>query len=235
MKHTKLNKNWNADPNAPDPKVSPIDDGIELSFLLNGNVFEHLDEGEMGRLKFHEVQAYRLGATNDEGYLRGQFRFKNEQLPWGEFYELKGSKWETDFPDDKVIVNESIDKKELRHFIFFLKDHTFECIAVDYRFHIDNNLSEILEEKYPKGYLNHYLSMFASQFDKPSLDNFKVYTNLYLQMESKKEFIALKDELKNIKKNNDLRLYLKYANGLGIADFGTKQLNDMVKVIETYK
>jgi len=54
-------------------------------------------------------------------------------------------------------------------------------------------------------------------------------------MESKKEFIDLKNELKNIRKNNDLYLYLKYANDFQLADFGMKQLNDMIKVIENYK
>lgn len=235
MKYTKLNPNWNADRNAPQPELSTINEGIALSFQLNANDFEYIDEGEMGKLEFYNVYAYRLATIGHVEYLKGQSRFKNNQLPWGDFYEIKEGKWPKDLPDDRVVLDESIDKNDLRHFIFFLKDHMFECLAIDFKFIIDNNLESELEEKYPKGYLNYYLSMFASQFEKPSVDNFKVYTNLYLQIESKKEFTALKEELVKIKKNNDLKLYLKYANGLGMADFGIKQLNDLVKVIETYK
>lgn len=235
MKYTKLNGNWNADGNAPNPIISLFEGGMALSFRLNSNDSEYIDEGEMGILEFYNVHAHKLETIDHEGYLKGQTRFKNDQLPWGDFHEIKNGQWPKDFPNDSIVLDKSIDKKDLRHFIFFLKDQMFECLAMDFRFRIDNNLEEALEEKYPKGYLNYYLSMFASQFDKPTADNFKVYTNLYLQMESKKAFIALKEELKKIKKNNDLRLYLKYANGLGISGFGMKQLNDMVKVIETYK
>lgn len=235
MKHIKLNKNWNAEPNAPEPKISTIENGLELSFLLNPFVYEHIDEGEIGSLVFHNVYAYRLDAINEEGYFSGQFRFKNDHLPWGAFYELLNSKWDSNFHDNKIILNKSIDKKNIRHFIFFLRDNAFECLATDYQFNYKNNVLEVLDEKYPKGYLNHYIAMFAAQFDKPSINNFKIYTDLYIQMESKKEFVDLKNELKNIKKNNDLNLYLKYTNRFEIVDFGTKQLNDMIKVIENYK
>lgn len=118
MKYIKLNKNWNAEPNAPDPKISSIENGIELSFFLNP-VFEHIDNDETGKLEFYQVYAYRLGSTNEEGYFQGQFRYKNDQLPWGEFYELFDSKWDKDFPDDSIVLNESILKKEMRHFLFF--------------------------------------------------------------------------------------------------------------------
>lgn len=235
MKCVKLNKNWNAEPNAPNPTISEIDNGIELSFLLNPFEFEHIDNGEVGKLEFNNVYAYRLGSTNCEGYFHGQFRYKNEQLPWGEFYELFDSKWEQDFPNDKIIVQESINKKQLCHFIFFFRDNTFECLATEFKFTYNNNVIEILDEKYPKGYLNHYITMFASQFNTPSVDNFKIYTDLYIQMEGKKEFEDLKQELKDIIKNNDLHIYLKYANNYEFVDFKMKQLTDMIKVIQNYR
>ncbi|MDD4745752.1 MAG: hypothetical protein RBR35_04545 [Salinivirgaceae bacterium] len=234
MKHTKLNTNWNADPNNPEPTISLIENGIELSFLLDSTAFEHIDKEDMGSLEFQNVFAYRLESTNNEDSSSNQFRFKNDQLPRGAFYELVNSKWDSNFPNDKIVVNESINKKEIRHFVFFLGNTIFECLATDYQFNYKNNLIEILDEKYPKGYLNHYISMFTSQFSKPTIDNFKIYTDLYIQMESKKEFIDLKNELKNIKKNNDLSLYLKFANRFEIIGFGIKQLNDMIKVIENH-
>ncbi|MCK3684169.1 hypothetical protein [Maribellus sp. YY47] len=235
MKYIKQNKNWNAEPNAPRLAISQSENWLELSFLLNSFTFEHIDEGETGKLAFFEAYAYRLDSTNDEAYQQGKFRFKNSQLPWGEFYELIDSKGDRDFPADKIVVDESVSKKKIRHFIFFLRDGIFECLANDFKFSFIHDTSDILEEKYPKGYLNHYIAMFASVFDKPSVDNFKTYTDLYLQMESKKEFADLKNELKNIKRNNDLNLYLKYANDFQLADFGRKQLDDMIKVIENYK
>lgn len=235
MKYKKLNKNWNAEANAPDLKISSNENEIELSFLLNSAVFEHIDTDEIGRLVFCNVYAYKIDSTSDEEYSRGQFRFKKDQLPWGEFYELFDSKWDNDFPDDKIVLNELKTKKEIRHFIFFLRNNIVECLATDYQFHYDTKTTDILDEKYPKGYLNHYIAMFATQFDVPSIENFKTFTDLYIQMESKKEFVDLKAELKNIKKNNDLNLYLKYANNFEFGGFGTKQLEDMIKVIENYK
>ena len=234
MKCSKLNKNWSIEPNAPNPEISLIDAGIELRFALNHLAFEHIDEGEHGKMVFDQVYAYRVDFTDREAYLRGEYRFKNDEVPWGEFYELRSTRW-NDFPEERIVLDHEINKNDLRHFIFFFRDQIFECLAVDYRFEYNNGLVELLEEKYPKGYLNHYLSMFASQFDKPSGENFRIYTDLYIQMEGKKEFVDLKAELKNIKKNNDLGLYLKFANGLDVLGFGKKQLDEMVKEIEKFK
>jgi hypothetical protein len=235
MKYIKLNKNWNAQPNVPQPYVTDTDEGIDLTFFLNPLLFQHIDEDDKGTLKFLDVYAYRLGATGEEGYNRGEFRYKNAQLPWGEFYELLGSNWKNDFPDDKQIINEKANKSKLRHFIFFLKEETFECLAIDYQYAFVDKISEALEVKYPKGYLNHYLAMFSSQFDKPTIENYKMYTDLYLQMQSKKEFAEVQKEVKSIKANNDLDSYLKIANYFGMERFEMKQLKDMIKVIETYK
>jgi hypothetical protein len=54
-------------------------------------------------------------------------------------------------------------------------------------------------------------------------------------MESKKELANLKAELIKIKQNNDLQLYLKFANRFGLPNFSMQQLNEMIKVIEQYK
>jgi hypothetical protein len=235
MKHKKLNTNWSADSNASRPEISEEENEIKLTFNLNSSAYEHIDEGEKGTLEFHDVYKYRLGALNDEGYLKGQFRNRNDQLPWGEFYELKNSNWQKNFPDDEVLVNPSVKPKGLRHFILFLEDATFECIAKDYEFNFDHSVAEELYDKYPKGYLSHYLSMFSRTFDTPSTNNFKAYTDLYLQMESLKELKGVQEEIKKIKSNNDLHLFLKLANRSGIETFGLKQLNEMIKVIEGFK
>jgi hypothetical protein len=234
MKFTMLNRNWNSEPTVPDLNVSMIEGGVRLSFVLNSNDYEHIDEGDRGIVELNEVYAYRLVPTDREAFLKDEFRFKNNQLPWGEFYEIMNS-GKKNFPQEKTLLDGEVDKNDLRHFIFFFRDQIFECLAIEYRFVYDNDVEEILEGKYPKGYLNHYLTMFASQFDKPSRENFRMYTDLYIQMEGKKEFVDLRVELQKIKKNNDLRLYLKFANSLDIFGFGKKQLDEMVSEIEKFK
>ncbi|MFT5229075.1 MAG: hypothetical protein ACI9EV_002228 [Urechidicola sp.] len=234
MKYDKLNKNWNAEANSPMPVVTPNEDGLSLSFFLNAIIYDHIDEESKGSIAFNTVFKYRLGETNDEGYFDGQFRFKNDLLPWGEFYELSKSKWHLDFPDDEIILNDTIDKKDLRHFIFFFKNQTFECLAYDYKFSYLSSVAEILDEKYPKGYFSHYIAMFTTIFNVPRPNNFKTYIDLYIQMESLDELSGVKEEIKKIKKNQDLDLFLKLANEHEIEGFGKEQLLQMIKVIENY-
>jgi hypothetical protein len=235
MKYTKLNKNWNAEPNSPEPNIIQTENRIELTFQLNPFIFEHIDEGDKGVLEFYNVYAYRLGQTNDEGYYLGQFRFSNDLLPWGEFYELTDSNWTNDFPDDKIILDKKIKKSLLRHFIFFLKDNTFECICSDFEFRFDRKNPLNIDEKYPEVCLEHFLAMFSINYNVPTIDNFKEFIELYIDMEGSEEFELLKDEIKTIKKNGDVDLFLKAANNHMIENFGKKQLDEMITTIEKYK
>jgi hypothetical protein len=234
MKFKKLNTNWNADPNAPMPEISMEDGTLRLRFLLNAFAYEHIDEGDRGTLEFYDVHMYRIGGPNDEGYFQQQFRFTNDQLPWGEFYELKQSGWETNFPADQVLINDTIDKSELSHFIFFFKDHTFECLAADYYFSYDQNFAEQAKAKYPGEYFSNFLAMFNSNFDAADTENFEAHIDLYLRLEGMDSFIAVLFELRTIQKNNDLELFLKIANQVEIANFGMDQLKDMIWVIQNF-
>ena len=235
MKFKKLNKNWNADPSATQESIIQSEEGIELHFNLNSFLFEHIEEGEKGKLEFYDVYAYRNGPSNSEEISKRKIPLKVDQIPNGDFYELLDSKWKTDFPSDKIIVDETKKTIKLRHFLFFLKDTTFECLASDYSYTYNIEIDDILEEKYPKGYLNHYLSMFAANIGKPSKENYRMFTDLYIQLEGKKEFIDLKAELERIKKNDDLFLYLKFANRFDLEGFGMNQLKEMIKEIEIFK
>lgn len=232
MKYIKLNKNWNAAPGSSKPEIIAGENYLELVFDLDP-AFAHIDEGEKGTLEFCELYAYKLTEMDKGAYLDNAFRFKNDQLPWGEFYELKDSNWKTNFPSDKIVVNDSLKDVKLNHYLFFLPGFIFECLALDSVFHFDQRVPEKLEETYPKGYLNHYLSLFSTHFNQLSPDNFRVYTNLYIQLEGKKEFEGLKEELKKIKANKDQDAYVKIAN-YKILNFGRKHLDEMIKVIETY-
>ncbi|HNP78918.1 MAG: hypothetical protein U0289_05080 [Cyclobacteriaceae bacterium] len=133
MKYVKLNADWNAEPNAPEVKANVRGDNLEIEFFLNPFMFDHINEGEKGLLVFSDCFKYSFNSCNDEGYFRGQYRYEDEILPWGEFYELKHD-WEKDFHNDFKVVNDKPDKNGLRHFIFFFRDNTLECIASDFQF-----------------------------------------------------------------------------------------------------
>lgn len=136
MKYKKLNIDWNADPNDPDPKVTVKSQSIELKFYLNYFIYNQFKEGEKGKLIFKRPLTYRLGSPGDEGYYMGEFRYSNSQLPWGEFYILKDSDWKNELPDDKIKVSNIIPTLAYKHYIFFLRDNTFECISTGYKFEI---------------------------------------------------------------------------------------------------
>ena len=231
MKQIKQNKNWKAENTASLPTIEQSDDGIELTFVLNSSDFPHIDEGETGTLVFYSVYAYRLGSTASKGYFQGTIN----QSSTGDFYELTQSNWEKNTPTDAVILDDSIKKKSLKHFVLFLQNQVFECIATDYDFTFNETLSEQLDSNYPKGYLNHYLALFTAHFKVASIENYNMYTNLYIQLEGEKEFLEVKAEIKTLRKNNDLDLYIKIVNYLGFENFGKKQFDEFIKVIETYK
>lgn len=129
---TKLNKDWNAEPNAPYPHVSIDGADVLLEFKANPFQFPQFVRGQVLRLRFKDAVRYRLGETNDEGWYRGQCRFSGKAPTWGEFYEVAGDLRLTECPDDWVTVNEA-SRTGLRHFLFYLRDETFECAAADWQ------------------------------------------------------------------------------------------------------
>lgn len=130
LRFLQLNQGWNADPNGPEPQVRATGSTVELGFWLNGFVWP-ADMGLAGRLRFLDCARWRLGPTNDHGWHRGQCRYSRLAPAWGEFYELVGkddlrlqrSDWQT------PPVSGTGD----RHVLFYLRDHTFECLAADWR------------------------------------------------------------------------------------------------------
>ncbi len=120
-----LNADWNAEPNAPDPRITVEGSIVTLSFLVNPFQFD-FEEETRAQLSFEGCWRYRLGPTNDEGWWRGQCRFSKLAPEWGEFYEVTGdlladriSKW--------ALIGPSRDGS--KHFLFYLRDQTFECDA----------------------------------------------------------------------------------------------------------
>ena len=131
-----LNIDWNAEPNAPEVTVSVLGKNVEVRFFLNNLQCENFDEQNIARLVFHDCLQYRYGSPNDEGfYIFNQSRFKNLGVKWGEFYLVHNSDWEKVFPDRVHVSDQSLDG--LKHFLFYFKDGTFECIAKDYELLIE--------------------------------------------------------------------------------------------------
>ena len=129
-----LNEGWNAEPNAPEPKVAVDGRDVVVSFLMNPFHFPQFSADDVGKLRFVSCQRYRLGSTNDEGWLRGQCRFSKIAPRWGEFYEVAGDLRLAECPDDWIDLSNS--NEPTRHFLFYFRDGTFECDASGWRFDV---------------------------------------------------------------------------------------------------
>ncbi|WP_289046159.1 hypothetical protein [uncultured Olleya sp.] len=100
-----------------------------MDIYLNHFQFNKYQKGDKVKIRFKNCAQYSLNTCNDEGYFYGQYRTNHNELPWGEFYEIKsGLNKELPNPIEKIQTSNS-DKK---HFIFFFKDETFECLASNY-------------------------------------------------------------------------------------------------------
>jgi hypothetical protein len=126
-----LNKEWNAEPNAPHEKVDVKPGYVELLFFANPWAYEGYEEEQRAALRFYGCSRWRLGSVNDEGWYLGQCRFSKAAPKWGEFYEVKGDLLLDKCPDDWQIVGNGGEK---RHFLFYLRDSEFECDAAEYEY-----------------------------------------------------------------------------------------------------
>ena len=127
---TKLNDDWNAEPNAPHPFARVDGAAVIFEFYANPWHFPHFADGQRLRLIFTNARRYRLGSTNDEGWHMGQCRFSGLAPAWGEFYEVTGDAKLADIDDWCVVQPE---QPPGRHFLFYLRDETFECEADDWQ------------------------------------------------------------------------------------------------------
>lgn len=124
----RLNSDWNAEPNAPDPKAVISGTTLHVAFYLNPFAYEAADD-EIGILSFPRCSRWRWDSTNDHAWYSGQGRFANEAPAWGEFYELIGSEITLANPDWQII---SADVEDARHFLFYFRDEAIECVAADW-------------------------------------------------------------------------------------------------------
>lgn len=128
----KLNEGWNAEPNAPWPRVAISGHDLLLRFVLNPFRFTSFSEEDEGILRFKNCARYRLGATNDEGWSRGQCRYSQLAPSWGEFYEIADPDPHLMDPTDWKMARGASTLS--RHFLFYFRDETFECVAAEWTF-----------------------------------------------------------------------------------------------------
>jgi hypothetical protein len=162
----KLNHGWNAESNAPAPTVMLNGPDIVLRFFVSPRTFKQFEGEEVGLLRFHDCLRYRLGPENDEGWYRGHCRYSRSAPAWGEFYEISGidlqlinrpSGWVTvkGLPLSSLVVGSlgvcfpgvfsrlKLGRQRdgtlspVRHFLFYFRDETFECMASGWSFELD--------------------------------------------------------------------------------------------------
>lgn len=129
MNFIQLNDGWNAEPNAPHSRVIVRDSGLTLEFDVNAFIYEGFKEGERARLVFGDCSRFRFGPTNDEGWYLGQCRFSKLAPDWGEFYEVVDDTLDDLMNDWRPLTGDGS-----RHFLFYLRDATFECKATSWHF-----------------------------------------------------------------------------------------------------
>jgi hypothetical protein len=123
----RLNEDWNAEPNAPDPAVRIVGADVVLSFFLNPFLYKDFQPEDRGILRFVDCERFRLGPTNDEGWYSGQCRFSGLAPSWGEFYLIRGDAALLETREDWRLL--ASPAKGGRHFLFYFRDNTFECVA----------------------------------------------------------------------------------------------------------
>jgi hypothetical protein len=126
----KITTDWNADPVSPEIELNVIGNDLTMVIFVNHLVFDDFEEGDKAKIVFKDCSIYSLNQCNDEGYYYGQYRTNPNNLPWGEFYEIK-SGLDRKFPKPVTRIKEDFEGK--RHFIFFFKDETFECLSSDFK------------------------------------------------------------------------------------------------------
>lgn len=139
---TQLNLGWNADPNAPLPQVFVEQHDVVVRFRVDVFQFSDFVEGSLASLRFSGCRRFRLGATNDEGWYRGQCRFSKLAPAWGEFYELGGDEVLLQMPTDWHFVQDPKNDCQKRHYLFYFKDETFECTADSWAIDLSRAISD---------------------------------------------------------------------------------------------
>ena len=125
-----LDVGWAAEPNAPEPHVKVAESALTLSFFLDPLVHEAAPN-EVGAIAFAGCSRFRWDDTNDHDWYAGTGRYSRSAPQWGRFYELIG-----DDPERDAVAWHKLDAGGTgeRHFLFYFRDETFECLAERWMF-----------------------------------------------------------------------------------------------------
>lgn len=140
----KISADWNADPVSPEVDLQVEGNDLVMDTFLNYFAFSEFNEGDKIKIRFKNCSEYSLNTCNDEGYYYGQYRIKQNELPWGEFYELKSGA-DRNLPEPIIKIQE--DSQDKRHYIFFFKDETFECLASEFELFFYNKNGQIVKKR----------------------------------------------------------------------------------------
>jgi hypothetical protein len=110
--------------------------------VVGRDVLLSYDSDVKAAIRFHEVATFRVGDPNDEGFFGGGtpgifndsiYCWKDfPKIQFFDFYQVSGFDWSNGLigTDVKELIDRSRwAKLELRHFVYFMKDGTFECLC----------------------------------------------------------------------------------------------------------
>lgn len=139
-----LNTCYQSDPNTANPIIELYKNQLTLKFQLNTEIHGFM-QTDIGKITFANCLMFRVGSPNDEGYTSVQeegIRYSPwnkidfPQIKWDSFYEVESSDWSSIIDYEGYTNNKLMetvkDKSKFKHFAFFMKEATFECVAESY-------------------------------------------------------------------------------------------------------
>lgn len=217
-----ITSDWNAEPVTPEVQLEINGDNLNMEIFVNHLVFDDFEEGDKAKIIFKNCSIYTLNHCNDERYYYGQYRTNSNELPWGEFYEIK-SGLERKFPEPITIINKEQEGK--RHYVFFFKDETFECLADDF-------VLELLDKQGNRKWLNYSYKLRPAYNSSEKLIEFvKIgdvdrFLEKLLDLLSKNGFSF--DNTTDVWMNDEIWIHLKSINGKTTI---TRDIWDMIFIL----
>ena len=100
---------------------------------------------------------------------------------------------------------------------------------------MDKIEEKFYKDKYPDGYIQHYLAMYSVHQKRFCQDNFESQNRMYVDCEGKEEFLNLRNKVIKAKQQENLGWFLRMAIFYQIEDIDLESLNRMFEAIENFK
>ena len=128
LKFTRLNSDWNAEPNSPGLQVEQDNKSLVARFRPNPFLYPEFELVSHIVLRFEDCERYRTTCLNDHGWYGGQCRFSGLAPAWGQFYEVSGDTRDDLDTTPWITMNGA----GSRHFHFYFRDEALEVKALDW-------------------------------------------------------------------------------------------------------